>query len=836
MKKRFYRKPFAILTAFVIIFSLVLLTGNDLITENIVFAAGNLEDKNVTVDFDGDTTIFIKEEKRDDEGKVDIEYIEYTEGSDQKAKLFDITKASFTQEGTITVGYESIEKEAILLIDSCYKSTRIPGDDIGLFEKCLFSFNDLTIQGNDTKIYGDVFALNDLIVKSSRDQVHLGEDANIEYTEFKSDKNNPPQNAQAFFEDADRSGKVQQVSDDKRDEVNEYIRKSEDRNNPSGFIELFRYIQQKAADPPQRDKAQFLFDESTAEHHFGSGNVANYDKNTIIKRYDPAPYDGSNEYTQNYYNYKITDSDFILRYSMYFDGNLKISVPYITKDLLPGTEIIFIYAEGDIFFQGNSSDLTVSDTLFLMSRHGNITFQPGQTALTAIVFAPEGNVTIQGNNVEFNGCFAGKNVYSEASGSTFIGPSEDTTEKIEDEFIFTKGFENVISAINYLPESFDKNTKVGVIKYSDCADINDNNVRNDWTLYDMNPENGNGKNTLKEYISKLTADKDTERSNLGDAMRRALGVFQSDLSDTDSEKFLIIFSGMDPNAYSATEYNYVTDVNTDITRNSDDIRDEGSQPFKSGNGYVEEMIRAIDEYNNLNDANIHIIFVDLSLFRQDSNLNDDGTPKEIIPQLIDLADNLGINIGPGETQVTAPNGNVYYRPTKEEVENSASEHFIINKIAEYTNGFNTRLAVKDLEINSAEFKLRLPKSLQPANLLVEDINGNELDTIDLSTITATGDSYIVEHIIDTNVSKFARVITTDEGKTYTLDAGKITIDLYVNNADGSFSSSSLKTIQEVNSAGPTITYEFIDGKGKTYSFDLAFDNIKFNVIYEIDIN
>ena len=84
MKKRFCRKPLAILTAFVIIFSLVLLTDNGLITENIVFATGNLEDKNVTVDFDGHTKIFNKEEKRDDEGNVYIEYVEYTEGSDQK--------------------------------------------------------------------------------------------------------------------------------------------------------------------------------------------------------------------------------------------------------------------------------------------------------------------------------------------------------------------------------------------------------------------------------------------------------------------------------------------------------------------------------------------------------------------------------------------------------------------------------------------------------------------------------------------------------------------------------------------------------------------------------
>lgn len=836
MKKRFYRKPFAILTAFVIIFSLVLLTDNGLISENIAFAAGNLEDKNVTVDFDGQTKIFIKNDKKDKDNKDEPEYIEYKEGSDQKVKLFDITKASFTQEGTITVGYESIEKEAILLIDSCYKSTKIPDDTIGIFEKCLFSFNDLTIQSNYTTINGDVFALNDLIVKSSRDQVHLGEDTNIEYTNFKSDKDKPSENAQAFFGVTDGSGKVQKVSVAKRNEVNEYIRKSEDRDNPSGYIELFRYIQQKAADPPQKDKAQFLFDESTAEHHFGSGNVANYDENTIIKRFDPNAYNGSNEYTKNYYNYEITDSDFILRHSMYFDGNLEISVPNIKQELLPGTEVVFIYAEGDITFQGNDSDLTVSDTLVLMSRHGNINFQPGETTLTSIVFAPEGNVTIQGNNVDFNGCLAGKNVYSEASVSTFTGPSDGTTEKIERELNPTKGFENVISAINYLPESFDKNTKVGVIKYSDCADINDNNVRDDWTLYDMNPENGNGKNALKEYISKLTADKDTERSNLADAMRRALGVFQSDLSDTDSEKFLIIFSGMDPNAYSATEYDYVTDVNTDITRNSDDIRDEGSQPFKSGNGYVEEMVRAIDEYNNLNDANIHIVFVDLSLFRQDSNVDDYGNPKEIIPQLIDLADNLGINIGPGETQATAPNSNVYYRPTKEEVENSASEYFIINKIAEYTNGFDTRLAVKDLEINSAKFKLKLPKTLHPANPLIEDIYGNELDKVDPSNITATDDSYIVEHVIDTNVSDFARIKTSDEGKTYTLDAGIITVDLYVNNADGSFSGTDLNIEQEVSSAGPTITYEFIDGKGKTYIHEVDFDNIIFNVIYKKDIN
>ena len=40
----------------------------------------------------------------------------------------------------------------------------------------------------------------------------------------------------------------------------------------------------------------------------------------------------------------------------------------------------------------------------------------------------------------------------------------------------------------------------------------------------------------------------------------------------------------------------------------------------------------------------------------------------------------------------------------------------------------TRLAVKDLEINSAKFNLA-PKTLHPANPLI-DIYGNELDKVD----------------------------------------------------------------------------------------------------------
>lgn len=818
--KGFCKKAFSILTALAIISGIVFLTGNGLINENVVFAAENLENKNVTVEFNGRTL-----------------------NPDQNVNLLDIAKTSFIQDGKITVGTEPIEKEVILLIDSCYKSTLIPDDIIGILEKCLFSFNDLTIQGNDTKINGDVFTLNDLIVKSSKEQVTLSQEAHVEYNEFKHDKNGPPQNASAFFTDS--GDRVRQVSDKKREEINQLVKESEDNDNPGGYVKLFRYIQQKVANPPQRDKAQFLYDESTANIHFGSGNIAHYDDNTIIKRLDPNPYPGSNEYTRNYYNYEISDSDFVLRYSMYFDGNLKISVPNITKDFLPGTEVIFIFAEGDIVFQGNTSNLVIEnndesqlsvlDTLVLISRHGNIYFQPGSTELTAIVFAPEGNVTIQGNNVDFNGCFAGKNVFCEASGSTFFGPSSDTTDKINNELNPTEGFEKVVSAINYLPESFDNNTKVGVIKYSDSADINDSRVRENWTLYDLNPETRNEKDAFKDYIKTLTADTDTERSNLGDAMRRALGVFQSELCDRDSEKFMVIFTGLDPNAYSATENKYVTDVNLDITKGSAFIYDEGSQPLKSGNGYVEEIVKAINDFNNLNESNIHIILVDLSLFRQESNKHPDGTPKKIIPQLTDLGSNLGINIVPGETQATAVNGNVYYRPTKEEVENHSSENFIINKIAEYTNKFNTRLALYDLEIKSAEFKLDLPRTLKPVSLIIKDIDGNEFDKIDLSATSVQNNSYSIEHNIVSNISKFAKIITVDEGKTYTLNAGEITIELYVNNDDGSFNSADLIIERDVNYPGPVITFEFIDSKGKTYYYDLPFENIKFKVIYKKDI-
>lgn len=804
MRKRNFRRSFAVLTAFAIFFSLVFLINNEPITKKTVFAAGAFSDKDVTVDFEG-----------------------YTTSPDDEINPFSSTKASFTQDGEITVGYESIDKEVLILLDSCYKATKTKPEILSVLEKCLFSLDTLTIQGNITKIEGDVFTRNELIVKSGSEQVEILENSNIEYDTFKRFEDDPSEytleDVSDFFDVPEDSGKVKIITDKKKAEVDELI--NDDENN---YVALFNYIQQKVDRLPEAADAKFLFNDDTVEDYF-ENDVCDYD-GTGVKIFRTAPGVGSNDFTKSLYNYEINGANFILRSSMYFDGNLKISVPNIHQELLPGTEVVFIYATGDIALQGNTGAMNESDTFVLMSRYGNIDFDPRDTQVNAILFAPEGDVNIKGQGVNFKGCFAGKNVNSFASNSTFDGLSGETQQAIEDEIKDTKGFQSVISSISHIPESFDANTKVGVVQYSDCAYLNDNDVMSAWKFYDMNPAS-NEKDALKNYVKSLVADTETERSNLGDAMRRALGIFESDKSSDETEKFMLIFTGMNPNAYSVSEDSYITDVNEVVNKNSSKIEDDGKQLLKSSNGYVEEMVNAINEYNRSNDADIHIIFVDLSLFRQDSNVDDDGIPTKIIPPLTELAASLGI-------EPQAPSGdNVYYMPTKQEVESADSDQFIIKKLAEYTNEFDTKLAVEDLTINSAIFKLSLPQTLKPISMFVKDIDGTEFDDIVLSTITAEEGFYNVEYSIgNIDISDFAKLKTTDGGETYTLEAGEITIDLYVNNDDGSLNGPELLIEKPIESKDPTITYEFKDRNGNTYNYDVLFENIKFNVVYRKDIN
>ena len=806
MRKRVTKNIFTTLTAFVVFVSFTFFSGS------IAFADDDL----------------------DSVGEVSIS--SETISPPENVELFSSANASFTHDGNIEIANIPIKKEILVLFDSSFLSSSIPPDFIGIFDNCFFSINDLTLQGRSTEIEGDIFVMDQLYVKGSTEV-----NGNIKYKEIYLDGNN-----QSLLEG---SGTKTVITDEEREETESHLNTTEDGH----FIDLFNYIQgdlEERENYPDEEKAKYNFTNATKLIHFPDGtnrhDLEEESESYIRKeeRQKEIITETGEKILQNVTLYNILGSDyFILRDSMYFEGDVKISVPNIRKELNDGVNSAFIFATGDIDMEGINQDLDEIDNIVLVSQYGNINFtaaggsgEGGKSSIKTIAFAPNGNIKIQGDGIDFQGSFVANNIESIAGSSIFKGPSGDQIKDIGVEYEHTEGFDAVRSVIKHLPELFDDQSRIGVIKYFDYADINEELVRNNWRFYD----NGDSEEraALQSYIDSLSANTNTKKSNLGDALRKAMDVFtDDDLSDSgdDLEKFIIIFSGLAPNAYTKNEdgtgfqldYRYEATIN-DVPNTEDDFLDKA-------NKYVVEMLNKINNYNVMNESNIHTVLVDLSLFRQESNLKDDGTPREIVPQLTNLAETiLGVKVEAGDTE-EYEGLNAYYRPSKEDIDNYAVNEFI-NKLTTPINNYKHRLAVEDLSIESAEFKLELPRTLKPVNMLLKDIFGNKFDSIDLSEITATGDAYIVEHNIDANISDFAKLKTTDEGETYILEAGEITIELYVNNDDGSLNGPELTIKKQIDSEGPIITYEFIDRDGNTYTHDVNFENIKFNVVYLKDIN
>ena len=140
MKKRFITKPIMSLTAFVLTFSMILFSGGILN----VYAAGPLEEVAV-IDFDPETTV-------EPNGEVE---------------LFSDVTVKFNHECDIESKETDIDKEAIVLFDSSYKSTLIPSIYSGILKTCLYTLNDLTVQGSGTQINGDIFVRETLILKDA---------------------------------------------------------------------------------------------------------------------------------------------------------------------------------------------------------------------------------------------------------------------------------------------------------------------------------------------------------------------------------------------------------------------------------------------------------------------------------------------------------------------------------------------------------------------------------------------------------------------------------------------------------------------------------------------
>jgi len=797
MKKGFVRKSCAILTSFVVLFSLVLFSGNVLYSELTVFAANSFDD---VAEFEVESNSSV------------LPY---------EVELHKMVNVTLDHGGKITVKDKPLNKEAIVLFDSCYKSTETPSIIDFILSNCFYSLTDLKFQGNKTKIEGNIFVRKTLNVTGTTTI-----DGVARYYEKEGACSNYIGGTEVKMTDEEAHR-----NDDK------LVSDSE-----GNFKELFDFIQGEIegqlSQYPEEERAKYIFKEITKEFHFpNGGKICRFDDKSpdiYVRREERKIGKNENAYTvdgETIVNYYIEGGTFYLRDNMYFDGNLKISVPEIRQALDPNAKSAFIFATGNIQLQGQGNALDSYDNIILLSKYGDISFEAGSSLIKSIAFAPNGTITIHGDDVNLQGCFVANNIVAESGFADFKGPSESQQKDFRGGITPTEGFDTVRAAIEHISDLFDDQTKVGIIKYSDYADINDFNA-GEWKFYDIKTE----KTELKSYVNSLSADTTTDKSNLGDALRRAIGIFNSDLSDDKAEKFIIIFTGMDPNAYTKNEDgNFETHLNRDINGNVV-VKEEGDS---RGNDYVKRMVSEINNYNNSNKADIHTVLVDLSKFREDANA-ELNKPEIEIPQLVDLAENLGIIVTPGNTSPVITKDNAYYCPTKEQVDNFELEEFIIRQLAKFTNEFKTRLAVEDLNIEAAKFELELPKALKPTKLKIINFTDRvkELNNTDIPYISSSDSYKISYYFTREEINRYVKLLSTANGKDYDLTAGSISVELFANNDDNSFSGSTneLKIEKTFNISNASITYTFKDEDSNLYEYKVDFNEVTVKVTYNKDIN
>lgn len=236
--------------------------------------------------------------------------------------------------------------------------------------------------------------------------------------------------------------------------------------------------------------------------------------------------------------------------SMYFQGNLQISVPSIEN-----TNSNFLIADGSIRFEGHSLNPSDEDPLNVYSIHGKITLYSENSKLFGTLFAAGipgnplytedvGVVLLQGMNTDFHGpIIAGSDMKLEASSSTYYA-SETIASDIEKKYFKTTSKNPYKEAAKLIVDEFaGSDTKICALQYSDSA--NDN----DFNLYDLSIDENVTK--LKGAIA-LFPDNTSNLSNLGDALRRAYYVLSK--SSADANKYIVVLTESLPNRWTRDNF------------------------------------------------------------------------------------------------------------------------------------------------------------------------------------------------------------------------------------------------------------------------------------------
>jgi len=431
----------------------------------------------------------------------------------QRAELASVQTLFYIQEGELTLngmGTLKGEKEVVILVDNAYSSSHVSTDIITPMDYAIFSYTNIRGVGDKAKIVGNVHAngrlesyIADLKVAGvcSASTLTLGYGTKFEGSTAVIDTPIP----MPVFH-------------------NNIIAEIED--------EVYKFYPSEFPDSTDRD-----FPNQPGFHI----------------RYEH----GSNTFV-------ITGSGtFNLESSMYFDGNLRISVPHIIN-----TNSNFLVAEGSIILEGhnvNNEELdensinNTTNVLNVYSIHGRISVTTQNSKIYGVLYAagepdPTGKYTndigvvvIQGINTDVYGSIvAGSDVRVEGSSSTFYY-TPSIASKIEKKYIQTDTLTTSKSVAQQVIDLFiGTNTKVYALHYSDKAYVDMETFK----FFDLSPE-VNEIGALREHINSFP-ENESGFSNMGDALRRGKEILTHPTkSSPDAAKYIIVLTANAPNKWTS---------------------------------------------------------------------------------------------------------------------------------------------------------------------------------------------------------------------------------------------------------------------------------------------
>ncbi len=485
-------------------------------------------------------------------------------------------------------------------------------------------------------------------------------------------------------------------------------------------------------------------------------------------------------YEENNNTFVITGAGtFNLESSMYFDGNLRISVPHIIN-----ANSNFIVAEGFVNLEGhdiNNAELdansieNTTNLLNIYSIHGRIFVATSSSKIYGILYAageedPTGKYTndvgvvlLQGINTDIYGAIvAGSDIRIEGSSSRFIC-SLGITSKIETKYLRTTA--TPVSAKDVAKQIVDKfadsATKMFALQYSDKAYVDAENFE----FFDLSTED-NKAAALKSYIDTFP-DNSTGYSNMGDALRRGKELLtHSTKSSPDATKYLIVLAANAPNKWTVSP---LTGTGDAISIAGDGTNDADGSALNY----------ALNIAADIKASGIRPVFIDNSI-------------KDISANIENIAIAAGASVG--------SDGKHYYS-TNSMLDLSPIYRFVIID------------APKTAVIKKATYIETFPEGIQ----VVEGPTGCSIDPV----VGTTRQKLIVENL---------DIKLTHDGTKYVVEPFTVEVKVRPKKlGDIVFSGSDSSIVYELD-------YIDINGNKQTATFEENFNDFTLNVYMSIDIS